>query len=93
MKLLLQVVGHQVVLILNEIFKRAIYINIFLAIFNLIPIPPLDGANILASFLPGNAMYKYLSIGRFGFIFIFLYLFLGGRIFWGVISRAVAFHV
>jgi Zn-dependent protease len=84
-------IGHQAVLIFNEIFKSAIYINIFLAIFNLIPVPPLDGANILATFLPGNAMYRYLSIGRFGFIFIFLILFLGGRIFWGVTSRAVAF--
>ncbi|MBN1298946.1 MAG: site-2 protease family protein, partial [Actinobacteria bacterium] len=84
-------IGHQAVLIFNEIFKNAIYINIFLAIFNLIPVPPLDGANILATFLPGNAMYRYLSIGRFGFIFIFLILFLGGRIFWGVTSKAVSF--
>jgi Zn-dependent protease len=84
-------IGHQVVNILNEIFISAIYINIFLAIFNLIPIPPLDGANILATFLPGDAMYKYMSIGRFGFIFIFIILFLGGRIFWGVTSVAVSF--
>ncbi len=84
-------VGYQVVLILNDIFQSAIYINIFLAIFNFLPIPPLDGSNILASFLPGNAMYKYLSLGRFGFIFIFILLFLGGRIFWGVFSPVVAF--
>jgi len=69
----------------------AIYINIFLAIFNLIPIPPLDGSNILASFLPGNAMYRYLSLGRFGFIFIFILLFLGGRFFLGVVSPVISF--
>jgi len=83
--------GQQAVAILNQIFINAIYINIFLAIFNLIPIPPLDGANILATFLPGEAMYKYLSIGRFGFIFIFIILFLGGRIFWGITSVIVNF--
>ncbi|MBM3709505.1 MAG: site-2 protease family protein [Actinobacteria bacterium] len=83
--------GYQALIIFNDIFRTAIYINIFLAIFNLIPIPPLDGANILASFLPGNAMYKYLSIGRFGFIFIFILLFLGGRIFWGIIGPAANF--
>ncbi len=83
--------GQQVVLIINEMIQWAIYINIFLAVFNLIPIPPLDGANILATFLPGDAMYKFLSIGRFGFIFIFILLFLGGRIFWGIISPVVAF--
>lgn len=83
--------GHQVVVIFNQMFVNAIYINIFLAIFNLIPIPPLDGSNILATFLPGNAMYRYLSIGRFGFIFIFIILFLGGRIFWSFTSVAVSF--
>ena len=83
--------GHQALLILNEMFQTAIYINIFLAFFNFIPIPPLDGANILASFLPGDAMYKYLSIGRFGFIFIFILLFLGGRIFWSITAPVVSF--
>lgn len=83
--------GAQAIFIINEMFKRAVYINIFLAIFNFIPIPPLDGSNILATFLPGNAMYKYLSLGRFGFIFIFLILFLGGSFFWGIISPIVAF--
>ena len=83
--------GYQVVIIVNLMFQSTIYINIFLAIFNFIPIPPLDGANILATFLPGNAMYKFLSIGRFGFIFIFILLFIGGRIFWGITSPAVAF--
>jgi Zn-dependent protease len=83
--------GYQAVTIFNGMFSTAIYINIFLAIFNFIPIPPLDGANILASFLPGDAMYKYLSIGRFGFIFIFILLFLGGRIFWSITAPIVSF--
>jgi len=72
--------------LISQIFQGAIYINIFLAILNFIPIPPLDGSKILASFLPDEAMFKFLSLGRFGFIFIFIFLFLGGRIFWTVIS-------
>jgi Zn-dependent protease len=83
--------GYQVVLIINDMFQWAVSINIFLAIFNFLPIPPLDGSNILASFLPGDAMYKYMSMGRFGFIFIFIILFLGGRIFWGAISPVTDF--
>lgn len=72
--------------LVSQIFQGAIYINIFLAILNFIPIPPLDGSKILASFLPDEAMFKFLSLGRFGFIFIFIFLFLGGGIFWRVIS-------
>lgn len=34
-----------------------VQINIYLAVFNLVPIPPFDGFNILASFLPGKAVY------------------------------------
>lgn len=83
--------GFRVFSIINELFQNTIYINIFLAIFNFLPIPPLDGSKILASFLPDNAMYRFLSIGRFGFIFIFIFLFLGGRIFWTVISPVFAF--
>lgn len=40
-------------------------INIGLGLFNLIPIPPLDGSNILACMLPPNAAAKYLNLRRY----------------------------
>jgi len=83
--------GYKTFDLVSEIFRNAIYINIFLAIFNFIPIPPLDGSKILASFLPGEAMFKFLNLGRFGFIFIFIFLFLGGRIFWTALSPVFRF--
>lgn len=85
--------GSEILNIINQIFISTIYINIFLAIFNFLPIPPLDGSKILATFLPDEAMYRFLSIGRFGFIFIFILLFLGGRIFWRVISPIFNFFL
>jgi Zn-dependent protease len=77
--------------VISMIFLYAIIINIFLAVFNFIPIPPLDGSKIVASFLPESAMYKYLSIGRIGFFIIFILLLLGGGIFWSFIYPLVNF--
>lgn len=39
-------------------------LNIYLAVFNLIPVPPFDGAKILMSFLPNKALMNYEKIGR-----------------------------
>ena len=45
-----------------------IHLNLILAVFNLIPIPPLDGSRILYHFLPITWAVKYRSLDRFGFI-------------------------
>jgi Zn-dependent protease len=50
-----------------------ISLNVILAIFNLIPIPPLDGSHILASLLPPEAAERFRSVGFFG-IFILLFI-------------------
>ena len=47
-----------------------VFVNLILGAFNLIPIPPLDGSNILAYFLPPRLAYKYTSFGRYGFILL-----------------------
>ena len=49
-----------------------VILNVGLAIFNLIPIPPLDGSKILGEFLSGGAKYKYLSFERYGSIVLLL---------------------
>ncbi len=57
--------------IIPRIMAFGVGINIFLAFFNLIPIPPLDGSRILFRFLPDRIAEAYLSIERYGFIIIF----------------------
>ena len=52
----------------------SVLINAVLAIFNLIPIPPLDGSRILAMFLPKPYQQKFLRIERFGMIIIIFLL-------------------
>jgi len=53
------------------IFSFVALVNISLAIFNLIPIPPLDGSKILFAFLPARAKFKFQAMSdRFGYLII-----------------------
>ncbi|MFH1860694.1 MAG: site-2 protease family protein [bacterium] len=61
----------------NPIIFIAILINLFLAIFNLIPIPPLDGARILIGLLPPKQAYRYSRLEPYGFIIVFSLLYFG----------------
>jgi Zn-dependent protease len=54
-----------------------IIINIFLAIFNLIPIPPLDGSGIIEGILKGEALEWYQKIRPYGFIILILIIYAG----------------
>lgn len=60
-----------------KILSYAIQINLLLAIFNLIPVPPLDGSKIIASFLPNRQSLRYLSLERYGMLFIILLVITG----------------
>jgi Zn-dependent protease len=59
---------------LLKMFYAGIILNVSLAVFNLLPIPPLDGSHILANILPDEIAERYRSIGFMG-IFIILGLF------------------
>jgi Zn-dependent protease len=48
--------------------------NLLLAIFNIIPIPPLDGSKVFALLLPEREAATYLSVGTFGILIIFFLL-------------------
>jgi len=63
--------------IAEPILIDAIFINLLLGTFNLIPIPPLDGSKVIAALLPDEVMYKILSWERWGFILVLIFLYLG----------------
>lgn len=77
--------GSEAMVISGRVFNPTLYyviaglgqivqINTFLAIFNLIPIPPFDGYHVLASFLPGKALYFMEKNGQIIHLIVFLLL-------------------
>ena len=78
---------------IESILFAIVRINILLAIFNLLPIPPLDGSKVFSLLLPEKQSYLYLSLGSMGmFILFFLLLFpIGGFSLGSVIFTLVRF--
>jgi len=69
------------------VFSLIVYVNLLLALFNLIPIPPLDGHHILFAFLPPSATNFKIFLFRYGmFILLFLLFFGGLRIIFPIIN-------
>jgi len=64
----------QFVSFLVLILGYSVIINCVLAIFNLIPVPPLDGSKIFAMFLPLNLRQQYARLERFGILIIVVLL-------------------
>ncbi|MDQ6718286.1 MAG: site-2 protease family protein [Gemmatimonadota bacterium] len=84
--ILLGLIGHAVpsaaetLSLFQKMFATGIIINLGLAAFNLIPIPPLDGSHVLKYLLPPAWGLGYQRLGRFGIPILLLLLWFGGPV-------------
>jgi Zn-dependent protease len=59
----------------TEILSVGIFVNALLAVFNLVPIPPLDGSRVVQLFLSGSALVAYRRLEQYGLIVIVALIF------------------
>jgi Zn-dependent protease len=65
---------------MKALLIEVILLNVVLAVFNLIPVPPLDGSRVVAWILRGRAREGWLQVERFAPILLILILMFGGRL-------------
>jgi Zn-dependent protease len=71
--------GLEAIPLLSDFVLLAILINIILAVFNLIPVPPLDGSRLVCALLKSpQAVNTYHKFGRYGIFILIAFLLLGG---------------
>lgn len=64
--------AHTATPLLDDIVIQFIQFNVFLGIFNLIPVHPLDGFKVVAGLLPQKYYHDWLSLQRYGYIFLLI---------------------
>jgi Zn-dependent protease len=62
----------------NGLLSLVVYVNLFLMVFNLIPIPPLDGSKIVSVFLSPENKIKYLALEKYGLLMVIPFVILFG---------------
>jgi Zn-dependent protease len=73
-------VGNPVV----QVLETAVYLNVILAVFNMIPVPPLDGGNVLSGLLRGPVSDAFDRIRPYGFLILY------GLMFSGILTMIIA---
>jgi Zn-dependent protease len=69
--------GSEVLETADQLFRIGVTTNVFLIVFNLIPVPPLDGSHVLYHLLPANLGAAYRELSRYGFVLLYLLIFTG----------------
>ena len=72
----------------HQVLQMAVEINLVLALFNMIPIPPLDGSRVVMGLLPSKSAYAYAQLERYGVVIVFVLLYFGllNRVVWPLVE-------
>lgn len=73
---------------LPKVLYIAFQVNVVLGIFNLFPVPPLDGSRVLGGFLPREAYARWVELDRYGMMIILLLMFVFRGPFFAVLDGA-----
>ena len=73
-------------MIIALFLEVGVIVNVILGMFNLIPIPPLDGSKILYVFLSSSGKIQLAELERVGFVLVVLFLLFAGETFWNAVE-------
>jgi Zn-dependent protease len=73
----LRTLGGTSDLLALDFLRSAVFINLLLAFFNLIPVPPLDGGNVMLGLLPPRLAVPYSQLRQYGFLLLYALMFTG----------------
>ena len=70
--------------LVSDVLVQAILLNVLLAVFNMIPVPPLDGSNVAIGILPPSAGRLFMAMRPWGFILLYVLMLSG--VLWAIVS-------
>ena len=83
-------VAEGVLAVLQRALLWGVWLNLLLAFFNLIPIPPLDGSHLLYHVLPPQWAARYRVVGRYGVFALMLLVLIAPQVLYGLLAPAFA---